>query len=126
MNQWQADFMIPAHLSLYIFLDDLPSQNWSFVWIVAGDEEQLRNSLLVLQCKVMSLRLEYQNHREALTVAEASVSSIQEFHVLSVVSVDYVLLCESKLSEKIVGTIGMEGMALGHKNVHSHNSSLCW
>ena len=79
----------------------------------------------MLQYEGISLPLEHRNHREALTVAEASVSqsplSIRDFRVpLDVVYVDDdVLLCESKLSELIAVVIGMEGMASVRRNVHS-------
>ena len=118
--------------SMYIFLDDLPSQtgaclNNGRLWKIA--QKQL--SLHVLQHKRISLPLEYRNHWDAMTVTVASMFqrtlSIRDFHVpLHVVCLNYdVLSCESLLSESIVVVIGMEWMASVRRNVHSLNSSLC-
>ena len=104
MNQWPSDFMIPSHLFTY-FWGDLLSQTGVCLNNGRGrKKKELREtSLLVLQYEGISLPLEHRNHREALTVAEASVSqsplSIRDFRVpLDVVYVDDdVLLCESEL-----------------------------
>ena len=115
--------------SMYILLDDLPSQtgvslNNGRQWKIA----QKQVSLLVLLYK--GIISEYRNHWEALTGAKASMSqcplSIGDFHVsFCIVYVDYdVLLCECKLSESIAVAKSMEGMVLVHWNVHSHNTSV--
>ena len=104
VNESMAKWFHDSGSSMYIFLDDLPSQtgvclNNGRRWKTA----QKQVSLIVPQYKgVVS---EYRNLWKALTVAEVSKSqwplSTWDFHVsLHVVYVDYdVLLCEPKLSE---------------------------
>ena len=129
-NEPTAKWFHDSGSSMYIFWDDLPSQtgvclNNGRRWKIY----QKQVSLLVLLYN--GITSEYRNHWETLTEAEPSMSqwplSIRDFHVcLHGVRVDnYVLLCESKLSESTAVVIGMGGMASVRRNVHSLNSSLC-
>ena len=123
VNEPMAKWFRDSGSSIYIFLDDLPSQTG----VCLKKWQAMKNSSETSQfacaaVKEIGLPLANQNHWEALTVAEAS----RDFHVsLHVVYVDYdVLLCEFKLSESIAVVIGMEGMASVRRNVRSLNSSL--
>ena len=99
-NESMAQWFYDSGSSIYIFLDNLPSQtgiclNNGRWWKIT--QKQL--GLLVLQYKGIMLPLEYWTHWEALIVAEVSLSEqplpIQDF----ILCVDYVLLSESILPE---------------------------